>query len=97
MCLLPFSKVREDCEKLLQRFVEVLAALVDELRIALLVHSVAEAGAHGVVDVQHAGVSGIRLHGQRSKEVPNFTTCDSKLDAVMVVLRSSIAFLSSFK
>ena len=57
VCFLPFGKVRKDGEKLLKRFVEVLAALVDELRVAELVHGVAEAGTHRVVNIQHAGVS----------------------------------------
>ncbi len=44
-------------EELLQGHEQVVGGLVDEVRVAGGVAGVAEAGAHGVVDVQQAGVA----------------------------------------
>ena len=46
----------KDGEELLQADVEILAALVDKVRVALVVHRVAEPGPDRVVNVQDACV-----------------------------------------
>ena len=55
----------EKGEKLLQRDEEVVGALVDKVGVAHVRGGVAEAGPHGVVDVEDGGVAVPRVGVQR--------------------------------